>query len=488
MSSAGYAQANGRMYWRMYSGHNCTNYAAYRMIQNGMSSERPWSGGGNATYWGAYMINITNQTPTVGAVAWWRAGVYPAGSSGHVAYVERVVSPTEIIISQDAWGGDFSWARVTKSGSGWPSGFIHFNDVKMKVTEKPAITGEPKVDSVLRATPGTWKPGSVTTTYQWRMGGDDIAGATESTLTVTKSMIDKRIKVRVTASKSGYATRTAGSEPTGKVLPGVLKARTAPTLGGEPRVDETLTADAGDWSPTPRRLRYQWLADGEPMEGAIDPTLTATPALVGKAMSVRVTARRPGYTPVSVTTAASEPVARGVLEADGSPEVTGDLRPGEKLRVTVPTVSPDASRVLQWTRDGEPIADATGKVYELTNTDLGHRVRARLEWTRSGYTTLVQLTEQPDLVRTLPDLDVDLERGEGRLVIRATVSAAGLDTVPAVVRVRAHGDLVAEKTLKNGTAVLRLTDEKAGTRRYRVVALGTDVTERVAVERVVTIL
>ena len=50
--SAGYAANNHRMYWRMYSGHNCTNYVAYRMVKAGMPNVRPWSGGGNATNWG----------------------------------------------------------------------------------------------------------------------------------------------------------------------------------------------------------------------------------------------------------------------------------------------------------------------------------------------------------------------------------------------------------------------------------------------------
>src|SRR5690606_16318957 len=50
--NAGYRQVSSSMYWRMYSGHNCTNYAAYRLIQNGMPNERPWKGGGNAENWG----------------------------------------------------------------------------------------------------------------------------------------------------------------------------------------------------------------------------------------------------------------------------------------------------------------------------------------------------------------------------------------------------------------------------------------------------
>src|SRR5690348_8964061 len=52
MSSAGYDRNNSQMYWRMYAGHNCTNYAAYRMVLSGMPNVRPWSGDGNAMNWG----------------------------------------------------------------------------------------------------------------------------------------------------------------------------------------------------------------------------------------------------------------------------------------------------------------------------------------------------------------------------------------------------------------------------------------------------
>ena len=158
MGNAGYAANNKTMYWRMYAGHNCTNYAAYRMVRSGLPNERPWSGGGNATYWGSSMSRITDGTPRVGAVAWWRANTGPAGSSGHVAYVERVVSTDEIVISQDSWNGDFSWAVVTRSSGNWPSGFVHFNDKTLVNAAAPVITGTPKVGAVLSTSPGTWRP------------------------------------------------------------------------------------------------------------------------------------------------------------------------------------------------------------------------------------------------------------------------------------------------------------------------------------------
>ncbi len=48
---------------------------------------------------------------------------------GDVAYVERVVSPSEIYVSEDNWGGDFRWRKITRSGGRWPQGFIHLKDV-----------------------------------------------------------------------------------------------------------------------------------------------------------------------------------------------------------------------------------------------------------------------------------------------------------------------------------------------------------------------
>lgn len=126
-SHAGYQQAAKQKYWLMYAGHNCTNYVAYRMVSQGLPNSRPWSGTGNAYNWGKANAAKTDLTPVVGGVAWWKANVTGGGRSGHVAYVEQVISADEIIVSEDHWGGDFDWRRIKRS-SGWPSGFVHFKD------------------------------------------------------------------------------------------------------------------------------------------------------------------------------------------------------------------------------------------------------------------------------------------------------------------------------------------------------------------------
>lgn len=106
-------------------GHNCTNYATYRLWKNGVGNP------GNLGYakdWdnkaSAYGI-LVNTSPAVGSIAQWEANVAPAGSSGHVAYVDTVTS-TYIDISEDNYGGTTMTKRLYPAQAGWPSHFIHF--------------------------------------------------------------------------------------------------------------------------------------------------------------------------------------------------------------------------------------------------------------------------------------------------------------------------------------------------------------------------
>lgn len=63
-----------------------------------------------------------NTTPAAGAIAWY--------SYDHVAYVEKVNSPTSIVISEMNYdyGNGFWVHTVTAGQSGWPTDFIHIAD------------------------------------------------------------------------------------------------------------------------------------------------------------------------------------------------------------------------------------------------------------------------------------------------------------------------------------------------------------------------
>jgi surface antigen len=326
-SHYGYKEKRWTSYWTQATGNNCTNYAAFRFVTrkyDRMSNTKPWSGSGNALTWGTYNASRTNSTPRVGAVAWW-SGTAGLGRYGHVAYVERVISSSEIWISDSSWGGSdggsgFTWKKLTKSGSGWawPSGFIHFKDERLINTAAPKITGTPKVGIKLTASRGSWTSSSgvmrgspVSYKYQWLANGSAISGATASTFTPTAAYVGKRISVKITASSPGYPAAAKTSALTAAVAKGSFTNTVAPTVSGTPEVGVTLSAKTGSWSPTPSDYRYQWRADGTAIDGATSVTYTPTAADEGKRLSVTVTAVKTGYNDGAKTSAATAPVAPG---------------------------------------------------------------------------------------------------------------------------------------------------------------------------------
>ena len=131
----------------------------------------------------------------------------------------------------------------------------------------------------------------------------------------------------VTAEESGPTNGIDASLLEGDceaVLPDLSPG--TPTISGEPRVGETLTADPGSWGPEPVELAYQWNADGEPVPGATGVTFVPGPDQLGAVMTVTVTGTKSGYNPASRT---SEPVGPVISMGAALPPTghEGDRRP-----------------------------------------------------------------------------------------------------------------------------------------------------------------
>jgi surface antigen len=480
MSAAGYAAANNKMYWRMYAGHNCTNYAAYRMVSSGLPNTRPWSGGGNATYWGTSVPSLTDKVPTVGAVAWWKANTGPAGSAGHVAYVERVVSDTEIVISQDSWGGDFSWAVVTKASGNWPSGFIHFNDLKLVNKAAPTVSGIAKVGATLTASAGTWNPTDAKVAYQWFANGVAIPSATKPTLALTGALLGQAIKVRTTASKTGFAKKAATSAATPTVLPGVIASTTPPVVSGVVQVDKTLSLNQGAWNVAPDSTTIQWYADGQPIVGAVAGTLKLTPDLAGRVISAGVTANRAYYDSITVgTPAATVPVALGTIKARRKPATTGTAKPRQTLTVDPGAYRPtDATVAIQWLRNGQPVPGAIATTYRLSAADLGSRVSSSITISRAGYATTTLTTPVTGRVKATPRIKVERVRLKHGVKLRLTVLTRLVPRVEGTVLVRVQGGFRQKVVLRNGVARLRVSDLPKGKQVLKISYLGSPTVAR----------
>ena len=471
---AGYKGANDRMYWGMYSGHNCTNYVAYRMVKSGMRNERPWSGGGNAMYWGTEMRRITDDRPMVGAVAWWRANVPGAGSVGHLAYVEKVVSPRKIIVSEDSWGGDFGWKTITRRGTGWPSGFIHFNDRAVRATRPPEIVGTPAIGDPVRVEVGRWRP-DATVSVQWLAGGEPVTGATGTSFVPTLDQRRQRLSVRVTATARGFVPGVARTAATPRVARGTMRTDVAPTVTGTPRVDEVLELHPGSVAPVAGSRTFRWYADGERIVGADRPRLRLTQRHIRSRISAAVVSRREGYHTHVGTTARSGEVEAGRFEVTGPFELAGRPQRDRRLTVTPGTYTPrDATVRYAWLRDGVPIPKATATSYAATVDDVGRRIAVRIDLSRTGYRDHSVTLRAAGPVTTEPTLRVSAEGRPHRAVVRLRVAAPGVEAPGGEARVRIGRKSVTGRVVDGRLRVV-VADLPRGRHDVTVAYAGTSV-------------
>ena len=160
-----------------------------------------------------------------------------------------------------------------------------------------------------------------------------------------------------------------------------------PTIEGYAVVGQTLTANAGDWDPSPS-FNYQWFAGSTPISNATGSTYTVARADRNKTITVSVSATRSGY--VS-TTRSSSPTAlvstTMPFPTAGTPSVSGSLVAGQTLTASTGSWSPTPRFTYQWLSNNAAIRRATGATYVLTSAEIGKSISVRIIATLSGFTT-----------------------------------------------------------------------------------------------------
>jgi hypothetical protein len=216
-----------------------------------------------------------------------------------------------------------------------------------------------------------------------------------------------------------------------------------------------------------------------PVSGATDATFTPGPDQVGKAMTVVVTASKPGYLDVPATSAATAPVVPGTIARTGKLLLTGTPRFGQTLTLDAGTSAPnDTQRTIEWLRSGVPIPGATGTSYALTAADLGSRISTRLTYTKPGYTTLVTRLPATSRVKTVPVVKASATPASGKVGLAITVTAPGASPVVGAVTIRSGGEVLKELTLRSGTATTTLKGLAAGRHTVRITYAASDTVTR----------
>lgn len=248
-----------------------------------------WTGdwGGDAVLWNGlnYRHPTNGMTLVTGGRAEqpWSGFTVPADLAGKDVLVEiGGIAPGKLPV----WFGT-AWVPVV-AANGAPLGL-----------SAASAAGTPRVGQVLTASGGT-SPAGPARTFQWKRDGRAIAGATTARYRLVAADAGRRVTVTITGTKTGYATSSVTGPP--RAVAALSTRR--PSVTGTARVGRRLTATRGAWIAPGHTFGLQWLRNGRAIRGAVRASYVLSRADRGARISVRVTARRPGF-PVVVATSAA---------------------------------------------------------------------------------------------------------------------------------------------------------------------------------------
>ncbi|WP_159805125.1 hypothetical protein [Cellulomonas citrea] len=253
-----------------------------------------------------------------------------------------------------------------------------------------AVSGTARVGQTLSVTTtaSAWTPAPGAITYAWHDVADNSVIGTGSSYTLTAADLGRTLYVQAAATKDGYTTSEVASSFIGAVGAGSFTLVSAPAVTGGLRVDESFTATAPSFTPTPSSITYQWrhTSGGAAVPGATSLSLTPTADLVGESLYLEATATLDGYQSYVTASNTSGAVAQAALTPVTALAVPSGATFGVPVTLTVPTFTPAAQSVTyQWYRTPDVAIDgATGTSYTPTVDDVGSQLYVVATATATG--------------------------------------------------------------------------------------------------------
>jgi hypothetical protein len=289
-----------------------------------------------------------------------------------------------------------------------------------------APTGTLMEADTLTAASGTWDTPSATFAYAWLRCPAAATSVTASCAQVGSgpgyALVDadvgSSIGVSVTAFSAGGQT-TVDSALTAAISGLPLTNTRPPSIGGNPQVAQTLTANPGQWSVTVSSVSYTWercAPDGVSNCGAVSssPEYTLTAADAGHTIVLVATVVAPGR----AATAQSPPLTIATPSPPQSaiaPTVTGAAARGHGLSASSGTWTNSPTQfAYQWERcdssgkNCQIIPGATATAYVPTKADEGSTLTIQVTATNGSgtgsatATPTVPVTAAPPVNTNLP--------------------------------------------------------------------------------------
>jgi hypothetical protein len=298
-----------------------------------------------------------------------------------------------------------------------------------RIDQPPKVSGIPRVDEVLTATAGAWKPRDAKPSYQWLRCDpigqpcSKIPGATDrSAYPITTADLEHRLRIRITipGDEGGGPAVSAISEAT-QVVARPPSNVAPPQVSGAVRDGRVLSASRGTWSGTsPMSFRYRWQRCNGSICTTIPQAMSAQYALsaadVGRALLVLVTASNAADSATARSPRTSVVAPSPLVDLE-PPAVVGTAAVGQLLSATPgrwQSTGPIDS-VFRWLRcaaDGSSCAPMPGtndSRYRVRLTDVGSRIGVRVKAiadegsaTRDSALTAVVPRTRPELIQPFP--------------------------------------------------------------------------------------
>jgi hypothetical protein len=298
----------------------------------------------------------------------------------------------------------------------------------------------------------------------------NVSGLTTITVTVTAQDGETTESREIEVLASTELEIVAGSVPTdGTIRVGTYAKLTKDQFAGS-------------------KVTYQWLNDGEAIDGATAYRYLITPDDFGHNIRVAVVKTTAGVAQTLVSK--SVEFEAGIIKKAPTPGVKGKAVVGSTLTAVARTWTTDVELAYQWYADGSAIDGATEETFELTADLVDAAVSVGLTGTLAGYATVekvsAELTVKPGTIRftTKPSISGDLLVGETIELDAGALSIEGAEVTYVWSRngeefdnTEASYTLTAEDYLKRISvkvvAVAEGYNEASATVKTRAVKAGT---------------
>lgn len=158
----------------------------------------------------------------------------------------------------------------------------------------PSVYGNAMVGGGLGVNAGNWGLVGVSFSVQWNRNGIPIPGANAVFYIPRPLDRGRQLTATIVGSAPGYSAKSIESAPTAPIDFGQFTG-TNPAVIGALTVGSVVIGLAGDWSPIPDSLHYQWFRDGNVIGGATSSDYRLQNEDAGAAITVDVTASKSGY-------------------------------------------------------------------------------------------------------------------------------------------------------------------------------------------------